>query len=329
MDVRSGLVLLCYQFFVMAEKRTDYYWTEEPEPHIGRRRAILKDHPEIKKLYGINPWMKYSVLILVSIQIAVAIYLGQNNVPWYVFVGLTYLVGATISHALFLAIHEITHNLAFKKPALNNYLAYIANIPIVVPYAMGFKFYHHEHHWEQGKDGVDSDIPLPSEANFFRGFIGKVLWFMHQIFFYALRPMFVKKVPFDKWVIMNIVFQVMVMIPIISFAGLPGLGYLLLSLVLAGSLHPTSGHFISEHYVFHEGQETYSYYGPLNLVTYNVGYHNEHHDFPNIPGSRLPLLRKMAPEYYDNLHSYKSWTGVILKFLFSPDITLYSRTKRK
>ena len=66
----------------------------------------------------------------------------------------------------FLAIHEITHNLAFKKPELNNYLAYIANIPIVVPYAMGFKFYHHEHHWEQGKDGVDSDVPLPSEANF-------------------------------------------------------------------------------------------------------------------------------------------------------------------
>ena len=54
MDVRSGLVLLHYQFFVMAEKRTDYYWTEEPEPHIGRRRAILKDHPEIKKLYGIH-----------------------------------------------------------------------------------------------------------------------------------------------------------------------------------------------------------------------------------------------------------------------------------
>lgn len=76
------------------------------------------------------------------------------------------------------------------------------------------------------------------------------------------------------------------------------------------------------------GQETYSYYGPLNLVTFNVGYHNEHHDFPYVAWSKLPELRKMAPDFYDHLATYDSWSKVIYDYIMRDDISPWSRTKR-
>merc|ERR1711871_906770 len=105
--------------------------------------------------------------------------------------------------------------------------------------------------------------------------------------------------------------------------------YFLLCLFLAGSIHPTAGHFIAEHYVFNPGQETYSYYGPLNWLAFNVGYHNEHHDFPFIPGSRLPQVRAIASEYYDNLPHHTSWMKVILDYILDPEVGPFSRVKRR
>ena len=75
-------------------------------------------------------------------------------------------------------------------------------------------------------------------------------------------------------------------------------------------------------------QETFSYYGPINLVALNMGYHNEHHDLPSIPWNNLPKLRAMAPEFYDNLKYHSSWTRLLFQFIFDERYTLYSRIER-
>jgi sphingolipid delta-4 desaturase len=312
----------------------DFYWSSEPEPHADRRRIIIQKYPEIKKLVGNDVRLAYATIGLVIIQMAIAVIIGlhpfgRGSLEPVFFIITAYVIGATINHALFLAIHEITHNLAFKKTVSNNWLALIANIPIVFPYSMSFKIYHAMHHRDQGKDGIDVDIPAFPEARVFRGYFGKFIWAFTQILFYAFRPIFVHPLKLNKWQVINLLFQIGVMSIFIPFAGWTSVLYLLLSDFLAGSLHPLAGHFISEHYVFKEGQETYSYYGPLNKLAFNVGYHNEHHDFPGIPGSRLPELRKIASEYYDSLLVHRSWTMVLVKFIFSPAVDLFSRIKRK
>jgi len=86
--------------------------------------------------------------------------------------------------------------------------------------------------------------------------------------------------------------------------------------------------WIQEHYMVHPSQETYSYYGPINRLCLNMGYHNEHHDLPSIPWNNLPKLKAMAPEFYDNLKFHSSWTRLLFQFIFDKRYTLFSRIER-
>ena len=65
------------------------------------------------------------------------------------------------------------------------------------------------------------------------------------------------------------------------------------------------------------------------MLTYNVGLHNEHHDFPAIPWTRLPVLHKIAKDYYADLPHHKSWIWVIWQFIWDEEVGLWCRVKRK
>jgi len=93
-------------------------------------------------------------------------------------------------------------------------------------------------------------------------------------------------------------------------------------------LHPLGARWIQEHYTFVPGQETYSYYGVLNRLAFNIGYHNEHHDLVRIPWVHLPTVKALAPEFYDHLHAHRSLTRVLFQWLFDRDLDLHTRITR-
>ena len=145
----------------------------------------------------------------------------------------------------------------------------------------------------------------------------------------TLRPRRLTRVPFlDRWTIANVAVQAVAAAGFIAIAGWDPLKYLLASSVLAIGLHPLGARWIQEHYVFTPGQETYSYYGPLNRVAFNVGYHNEHHDLITIPWSRLPTVRRIAPEFYERLDAHLSWTKLLFAFIRDRHVSLFSRVVR-
>lgn len=313
----------------MASK-TDFIYSTESEPHRARTKKILKQFPDLRKLIGKNPYTIFAIIGLVLFQVVAAYLLkGQS---WLIIFAAAYLLGAFADHALFVMIHECTHQLLFKSRNANRWASMFANLPQILPSAISFERYHIKHHSFQGVHELDADLPNKWEAKLINNsFLGKAIWLLFFPIFQIFRLPRLKEIhPFDGWILTNFILQAAFTTAIWYFLGWHAVAYLLLSFSFSVGLHPLGARWVQEHYLTHNvEQETYSYYGSLNLVAFNVGFHNEHHDFPSIPWNKLPMIRKSAPEYYDTLYYHTSWTKLFFRFLFEREISLFNRILRK
>jgi sphingolipid delta-4 desaturase len=308
--------------------RNDYIWVTGVHQHVTRSRKILAAHPEVRNLAGPTPSSAAWVGGLVMSQLALAFLIAHE--PWWIWLPVAYLVGATIDHALWVLIHECTHNLVFRGATANKLVALIANFPLVFPAALSFQKYHLLHHSHLGELDFDADVPGPIESRVVRAPVLKAVWLAAFAAVQGLiRTHRLKHVRFfDPWIVTNLVFQISFVALVWATIGFAPLKYLLASSIAAIGLHPLGARWIQEHFVFAEGQETYSYYGPLNRVCFNMGYHNEHHDFVTVPWSRLPKLKQTAPEFYDTLYAHRSWTALLFRFMMDRNCTLFDRVVR-
>lgn len=305
-----------------------FYYSNSIEPHKARTKALLQKHPEVRNLITHNPYSFLIILSIVSAQTVIAILLKDQ--AWWVSLIAAYLLGAFANHTLFVLIHEASHNLIFKRKSSNILSGILADLPNIVPSSVSFRSYHLKHHSFQGHYDLDADLASTWEAKLIgNSFFGKALWLLLFPVFQALRPLRLKGIQFfNTWTIVNWIAVFGYDFIIIYFFGWTSFLYLAFSFWFSIGLHPLGARWIQEHYLTSPPQETYDYYGPLNIVALNVGYHNEHHDLQSIPWNNLPKLKEMAPEFYNNLVYHKSWTKLFFKFLFDPSLSLFSRMVR-
>jgi len=308
------------------EYQAKFTWVENDEPHATRRKLILAKYPQITKLFKSEIRTCPIVVAIVVSQVLMAAYVQRSS--WWIFWLLAYVYGGTANHSLQLAIHELSHNLCFRSLSANKVLAIFANLVTGIPSAIVFQKYHVEHHQFQGADGIDADIPSSLEVRVFTNPLLKVIWLVCQPLFYGIRPLMVRPKPPGLWELLNASCVFGFDILVYYFIGGRALAYLIAGTFLGMGAHPVAGHFVAEHYQLTPGQETYSYYGILNCVNFNVGYHNEHHDFPRIPWSNLPKVREIAPEFYKIPH-YTSYVAVMWRYVMDSKIGPFSRIKRQ
>mmetsp|Transcript_81557 Transcript_81557/g.244653 ORF Transcript_81557/g.244653 Transcript_81557/m.244653 type:complete len:113 (+) Transcript_81557:1761-2099(+) len=61
-----------------------------------------------------------------------------------------------------------------------------------------------------------------------------------------------------------------------------------------------------------------------SFLSLNLNYHVEHHDFPNVPWSRLPAIKAAAPEFYDHLSWSNGFLAMVYEWLMAGHEYTYS-----
>jgi sphingolipid delta-4 desaturase len=329
------------------EEREDAVW------HRERAKAILKAHPEIKELFGRDPSTAFWCLAAAGTQVAIAIACGY--LPWWAMLLLAWVVGSSINVMLFQLGHECVHGLVFRRPAWNRWLFTLTTLPMFLSAHHTWWLEHLVHHTDMGtrKDFISRRrsfflltrgrpplfVPyslMMLVTQVLRSALGLVMYVFGSLFRGRLRPgrrtlavladehliSGYEKEGFGGWAVVYPLLNLAFCVGLFLLGGWKAVVYLLASQAFfTGFLHPYSLGWVLGISHFHGArsyQPTASHYGWLvNLLSFNAGLHVEHHDLMTIPWRRLPKLRRMAPEFYENLEPIRSYTWLGLQFVFA------------
>ncbi len=321
--------------------------------HRERARAILRAHPEVRQLFGCYLPTALWCVVMAGSQVALAV--GVSHAPWWALIAVAYFAGALINISLFQLAHECDHNLVFKKTLWNRYLFTLTSLPMFLSGHHTWWVEHIVHHNDMGatKDFITrrrsfflvsrhtSPLVVPYSAfmvvlQALRSAVGLVLYAVTSLARGRIEPSDValrvladahlvsgyKKERIARWAVIYPFLSFVLYGALFWYGGWKPIAYLFFSQVFfTGWLHPYCLGWVLGISHFHgrrHYQPSASHYGRLiNLTSFNAGLHVEHHDLMGIPWIRLPRLRKIAPEFYNDLRPITSYTALGLQFVFA------------
>ncbi len=115
---------------IMKKQRT-FILVDGPNYHISRRREILAKYPEVRSLYGNYYPSALYIALIVIFQLALSFLF--RDLSWWIIMILAYCIGAFAHHALYVMIHECTHNVVMKTSLGNKVMGIVCDIPLVLP----------------------------------------------------------------------------------------------------------------------------------------------------------------------------------------------------
>ena len=195
----------------------------------------------------------------------------------------------------------------------------LCNVGQGFPSAMSFRTYHLLHHSHLDEYAYDADLAFRlGGAAGGNSPLRKAVWLFLFAAIEIIRPLRVKRPFTDRWSVLNTAVIVVTDFLIWWWCGCagwptccsrPSPASACTRSVRAGSRSTTRFTRVKR-----RTRTTASSTG----IAFNIGYHNEHHDLVKVPWVHLPKVKAIAPEFYDHLHAHRSWTRVLLQFLFDP-----------
>lgn len=313
--------------------------------HRRRQKVLLTKYPQIRELFGWDNTTAWLVVTLTSSFVAVSILCA--GLPFIWIVVFSFFVGSPLSYIISYRClaHECGHFMAAEQKWVNKCLVVMCHAAL--NYAGSTSFLDaaviHRHHHIALHSPVDTNNPTALQYAFycasgwrkifaFLGLLVEGIELSNPILkvlgqFWSLPALL--EIDDSFWYFVETFVSNALWTCLMWSSGWTVLVFVICSEFFR-YVHPIYWWHHGMHYQHgHHLQPTASIYEEwFNLIVFNLGLHVEHHDFSNIPWTRLPQLRKIAPEFYDSLDQYSFFgfmqacttqTLIKEKFLFEED----------